>query len=79
MKLTPKILFQSNLPVINAATGLSCALCLDLSPAHSSAQDAVALLGGEPYHYFPERFTWILMLSMVYLVNYKFYKWVANW
>ena len=79
MKLTPKILIQNKLQIISAATGAGGVLYLDLSPAHSSAQDAVALLGGEPFHYFPERFTWILMLSMVYLVNYKFYKWVANW
>ena len=49
------------------------------SVVHATAQDALALLEPEAPHFFSDRFTWIVTLSLIYLVNYKFYKWVASW
>ena len=68
--------------VPNSATLVALGVALPISLpsiAHATAQEALALLEPEAPHYFSDRFTWVVTLSLIYLVNYKFYKWVASW
>ena len=68
------------MPSAAALVALGASMPISLpTVAHATAQEALALLEPEATHYFSDRFTWIVTLSLIYLVNYKFYKWVASW
>ena len=63
----------------SAVIGTSLPVFAFPSEALATAQEALALLEPKTPHYFSDRFTWIVTLSLIYLVNYRFYKWVASW